>query len=110
MRIQFQMEGGVAFFPGLAAPVVVEVDKLPPEQASEWERLVAGAQFFDLPATVGDAGRPIPDGCQYTITVEEGGRSSTVCALDPVVDAGLAELIGRLRAWQRLQRTRPRGG
>ena len=99
MRIELKVDGGLARFPGLAKPLVIETGSLPEGEAAELERLVEGARFFDLP--VRGAG-PLPgaaDYRRYTITVmEEGGRRHTVEALDPVEDPMLRGLLDHLQA------------
>ena len=40
MRIEFTTEGGIAHFPGLARPVVIESNALPEAEASDLGRLL----------------------------------------------------------------------
>ncbi len=98
LRVRFQTEGGIAFFPGLSEPVTIDGDELPEEDAVELERRVEEARFFDLPARVSEPQRGAADYRQYTITVEDGGRSHTVRAVDPVEDPGLQTLVNYLNA------------
>ena len=35
MRIEFEMDGGLAYMPGLAKPVTIEVNQLPEAEARE---------------------------------------------------------------------------
>jgi hypothetical protein len=35
MRVQLKIEGGIAYFPGLSRPRVIESDKLSKEEAAE---------------------------------------------------------------------------
>ena len=98
MRVELQTDGGVAFFPGLSKPVVVNSADLPKEQAGQLQQLIDQAHFFELPA----ASRALPKGAadmrRYTITVEDGRRHSTVRVDDPVEDANLRALIDFLQA------------
>jgi emfourin len=93
MRVELQTEGGIAFFPGLNKPVVLNSSDLPKEQAAQLQRLLDSTHFFDLPA----ASRSLPKGAadmrRYTITVEDGQRRRTVRLNDPVDDTHLRALI-----------------
>ena len=93
MRVEMQTEGGVAYFPGLAKPVVVNSSDLPQAQAAQLQKLLDSAHFFELPA----ASRAIPKGAadmrRYTITVVDGRRRRTVRLTDPVDDPQLQALI-----------------
>ncbi len=93
MRIQFKTEGGVAHFPGLSKPVIIEDDQLPKEETDELEQLVTAAQFFDQPA-IASAPRPgAADYDQYTITIEHAGRQHTIRLAMPVEDPALERLL-----------------
>lgn len=107
MRIQFRMEGGIAQFPGLSKPVVIESAALSEEDAGELTRLVEAARFFERPTVVGAPPRGAADYRLYTITVEDRGRRHTVKCTDPVEDPTVQELLGFLQARARALR---RGG
>ncbi len=100
MRIQFQTEGGFAYIPGLNRPITIDTASLPPPEAARVEGLVHAANFFALPAQAGTAGAGAADYRTYTVTVEDGGQSHTVRAIDPVQDPSLRALIEHLRAQQ----------
>ena len=105
MLIQFQVEGGLAHFPGLSQPVTFDTAKLPKAEAAELRQLVDAAQFFDLPATAGSR-RGAADYRQYTITVEQGGRRHTVRLADPIEGEALQALVDYLsREASRLRRS-----
>ena len=97
MRVQFKVEGGLAYFPGLSKPHVLDSDDLPAAQADRLRQLVDAADFFQQPA----AARTLPKGAadyqQYTITVEDGRRRRTIRLTDPIRDADLAALVEYLR-------------
>jgi hypothetical protein len=112
MRIEFKQEGGLAYFPGLARPVVVDGEQLAAADAAVLQRRVEAAQFFEQPAE-GAAPKAAAsartragaaDLQRYTITVEDGGRRHTVTLTDPVDDPALEDLLGYLRAKSREQR------
>ncbi|MBM3941752.1 MAG: hypothetical protein FJ316_02290 [SAR202 cluster bacterium] len=107
MRVQFKMEGGVAFFPGLSRPTIFDTEQLSPGYAAELEQKVKAARFFDLPATVGAPGKGAADYRQYTVTVEDQDRSHTVRVVEPVADSALLALLDYLRA---RSRARPASG
>ncbi len=99
MRIRFQSDGGLGYFPGLNEPVVIDTADLPTEEAARVEDLVGVADFFRRPETIGP---PSPPGSadlrHYTISIDdENGRSHTVAATEPVADAALQALIDALR-------------
>lgn len=104
MRVQFVTEGGIAHFPGLSKPVVIDSARLSEDKATELRRLVEGAQFFSLPPQANKPQRGAADYFRYTITVEEGERRHTVQVTDPVADSGLRELVAFLRAQAKAQR------
>ncbi len=93
MRIEFTLEGGIAYFPALSKPVPIEVDRLDKSEGEELKRLVEAARFFDLPATVGEPARGAADYQHYTLTIEAGGRRHTVRVLVPAQDPALRDLL-----------------
>ena len=98
--IKFRQSGGVAGVP--RPPVVIDTAALPAGEAGAWQELVAGADFFALPATT-PAG-PARDAFAYEITVEADGRSHSVRTTDATLPPALRPLVDRLRA-----AGRPRG-
>ena len=96
MRVRFQVSGGIAALPGLAAPRVIDVDALDPAERASIERLVHDAHFFNLPPRL-----PAPKGsadCQsYQIDIEDGPRQHTVVVSDPVTDPAVQALVAQLR-------------
>jgi hypothetical protein len=107
MRIEFQTEGGIAYFPGLSRPVLIDSDALTEEDASELKRLVEAARFFERPTVTGAPRHGAADYRQYTITVEESGRQHTITLADAVEDPTLQPLLRFLQAKARELR---RGG
>lgn len=95
MTIEFRTTGGLAYLPGLAAPVTFDTAELPAERRTKLERLVDEARFFDQPADALFA-----RGADYqvqTITIRDGDRAHTVRVADPIADPGLAALVDSLR-------------
>jgi hypothetical protein len=97
MRVQFQSEGGVAFFPGLQKPISIDVDALSASDADRLRQLVRAANFFDLPAHIGTAPRGAADMRTYTLTIEDGGQRHTVRVTEPITDDTLQALVGALQ-------------
>ncbi len=93
MRIQLKIEGGVACFPGLSKPIRLDSRDLSAEDAAELERLVREANFFALPAEQTRPQRGAADYRQYTLTVEDAGRTHTVQLTDPIENAHLSALV-----------------
>jgi hypothetical protein len=110
MRIEFRMDGGLAAFPGLAKPVYIACEGLPPAQAARLRALVERARFFSLSRAPHKAGPP--DARAYTIAIDDAGRCRTVTVTEPIADAALRDLVTELRAHADAQRTQPaeRGG
>lgn len=100
MRIQFQVEGGIAHFPGLSQPITIDTASLNPPEAAELEGLVHGARFFTRAAQIG--GKPgAADYRTYTISVEDAGQAHTIKAIEPIEDPSLQALVDRLNARQK---------
>jgi hypothetical protein len=97
MRVQFTTEGGIAHFPGLSRPVVIDSDQLSQEEEIKLRQLVEAARFFDLPEKAVPPPRGAADYYRYTITIEEGGRQHTVQLSDPVQEPALQQLLVFLR-------------
>ena len=95
MRVQFQIDGGIAYFPGLSQPVIIDTAQLSEGDSAELRQLLDAAQFFDLPAAASRR-RGAADNRQYTITVEDGGRRHTVHLSDPVEGQALQALVNYL--------------
>jgi emfourin len=107
MRIEFQMEGGIAHFPGLSRPVVIDSQALSPEDNNELSRLVEAARFFERPTVASAPRSGAADYRQYTIAVDDGERQHTIRLADPVDDPTLQPLLHFLQARARALR---RGG
>jgi hypothetical protein len=93
MRMQVRIEGGIAHFPGLARPIILDTDMLPAQDAEEMRRLIAAAHFFALPPATGQPAVHGADARRYTITVDDGPAHSTVQVSDPVTNPHLEALL-----------------
>ena len=97
MRVEFTTEGGIAFFPGLSRPAVIDADDLAPADAAELKRLIDDAAFFDQPAQPRAMPKGAADYRQYTISVEDQGRRHAIRLSDPVETPQLQALLDFLR-------------
>jgi hypothetical protein len=104
MRVELLTEGGIAFFPGLSKPIVVDSADLPPAEAQQLKQLVADARFFELPA----AARALPKGGgdmrSHTITVKDGRRNHTVRLIEPIENHNEQALVDFLQDQRVAQR------
>jgi hypothetical protein len=94
VKILFSLEGGFAYFPGLAQPREVDTDQLPVGDAQALQACVSATHLLELPDR---APTSLPDGRTYTITVIDGQHAKTVRLSDPLQNSSLEELIGLLR-------------
>jgi hypothetical protein len=99
MRIMFERTGGLM---GRKASLTLDLEELPRDQSETLSRLVDEAHFFTLPEN--PPTRPIPDGFQYTITVETDTGKHTVCTGDTTAPDELRPLLQELSQRARLQR------
>jgi UTP-glucose-1-phosphate uridylyltransferase len=98
MRLQFKMEGGIAYFPGRSSPITIDSDQLPKQESDELKRLVNATRFFALPTVMGAPSPGAADYRQYTITIEDEGKQHTVHVTDLIEDPNLQALLAYLRA------------
>jgi hypothetical protein len=98
MQIEFKTEGGMAYFPGLSKPVVIDSNDLPHAEAKELQRQVEEANFFSLPARTGELLPGAADYQTYTITVTDGKKRHTVHVAGVTEDEGLRNLLAYLKA------------
>jgi hypothetical protein len=96
MRIRFQTSGGIAYFPGLAAPRVIDVDRLDDATRDSLTKLIRDGEFFSLPAETGTT-PTAADHHTYRITVDDGARQHTVTVSDPIENPTLQRLVTLLQ-------------
>ncbi|HEY3532231.1 MAG TPA: protealysin inhibitor emfourin [Casimicrobiaceae bacterium] len=95
MRIDFRMEGGIAALPGLATPLTIQCDALPPDKQAQWRALLQRANFFARPE---DEPSPShPDARSYTIVVDDGANCRSITVHEPIQDPALQSLVEALR-------------
>lgn len=95
MRIVLTIDGGFAYVPELARPVVLDGDSLTGEDAAQLRRLCDAA----LAATrerVGARRVPMPDARSYRIVIESDQGRREIATADPVAPP-VAALIAFVR-------------
>ena len=95
MKIVLRKWGG---FTGKAGAEVheLDVDSLPPGEASRFKQLVQGAGFFQLPGRLVKAA-PQPWDFNHSLTVEDGGQSHTVEFHQDAIPKPLDTLVKELQ-------------
>ena len=109
MRIEFSQEGGLAYLPGLAKPVTIDVGGLPAAEALELKGLVDAAHFFTRPAVLGTPAKGAADYQRYTLTVEDGERRHTVRVLVPIDDPAILGFVRAVKKHVEAARAKVRG-
>ena len=92
MHIEFVRSGG---FAGMRLTTSVDTDQLPTERASALDKLIADANFFELPEQLLPAG-PAPDRFQYKLTVTAPQKNHSVVVSDAVAPETLRPLLDYL--------------
>ena len=91
MRIEFERVGG---FAGIRLSASIDTEALPPEEAKSWQALVEKAQLGQMR----QSGGRTRDSFEYWLTVEEGGKRSSVRMTDETLPPSATPLIDRLLA------------
>jgi hypothetical protein len=94
MKIYFEQSGGLA---GIDDNISINRDSLDPQDASELQRLVDSANFFDLPS---EPAAPLrgADYLEYKITIETNdNKKHSIKTTDLTVSPNVAPLIRYLR-------------
>ncbi|MFI8265751.1 protealysin inhibitor emfourin [Streptomyces sp. NPDC085665] len=96
MKVTLAAHGGLAATVNLRLPPkVLDTDTLPENAASELARLVAAAV---APPVADQPGRA-RDAMSYTITVEDGGRSTVLKQSDAAMTPAFAALLAWLQEY-----------
>jgi hypothetical protein len=92
MQIQFITEGGIAYFPGLSKPRIINTENLSPEENNQIKELVNQSGFFNLTQhpTTPQKGA---DRKKYTISIVDGNKQNSIVLYDPIGNQALANLI-----------------
>ena len=100
MRVQLKVSGGLAYFPGLSKPIIIDSNTLPAQQANKLKQLLDDVSFFDLPSVINAPPAGAADYRQYTITVDDDGKHHTVLATDLIQDPKLQVLLDYLQTYK----------
>jgi hypothetical protein len=92
MRVQLITDGGFAYMPGLASPVVVDSAHLSAEEAVQLQRLCEAASATGQQQATSNA-TPVPDGRRYRLTIETADSRRELSAADPIDHPAVARLI-----------------
>lgn len=98
MHIEFMVDGGVAYFPGLSTPRVLDSTTLESASAEKLRKLVDAACFFEQPAARSSVTKGAADYRNYTLTIVDGKRRRTLHLSDPIDDAPMQALVDYVRA------------
>ncbi|MFD9480168.1 MULTISPECIES: protealysin inhibitor emfourin [Streptomyces] len=93
MKVTLETYGGLAAAADRRQPQVLDTAGLPESSATELARLVAAAVAMPAKADTGRA----RDARSYTITVEDGGRSTLLEQSDAAMTPAFAALLTWLR-------------
>ena len=96
MRLELKTSGGIATFPGLQKPVVLDTETLEATESAELTRLVEAAQLHALPPNV-PPNTSVRDARTYVITVDDAGQRHTLIRSEPLAEAGVAALVAFVR-------------
>ena len=97
MHVELTTDGGLAAFPGLATPILVDAAKLSPELSGKLEGLVNSALTEKVPRGSGkDAS--YRDVRHYRITIQRGGTRDNIEADDPKIPPAFNALMEFVKA------------
>jgi hypothetical protein len=95
MKIYFEESGG---FAGIDRNISINSDSLHPEEASELQRIVDNANFFDLPSEPAAAPLRGADYLEYKITIETNdNKKYSIKTTDLTMPHNIGPLIRYLR-------------
>lgn len=72
----------------------IDLERLPEDEVERLQKLLADADFFNLPENL--AGSASPDEFQYTVTVDNGGDRHSVRSTDTTLPDSVRPLIKEL--------------
>jgi hypothetical protein len=99
MRVLFERSGG---FAGIPLTLTIDLANLSPDEATQLNRLIEQADFFNLPTTISSAAKP--DRFQYRVTIEGGDRHHTVSVGETAAPDTLKPLLNWLVEFARKQK------
>jgi hypothetical protein len=102
MRISFSRDGG---FAGMRLATQIDTDSLLANDATDWEKLIRDANFFELPSS-NQPEMAGADRFKYVVDVTKGNEHHRVEALDGAIPPSLESLIQQLLDAARMSRHR----
>ncbi|WP_394753844.1 protealysin inhibitor emfourin [Crenothrix sp.] len=98
MRVEFMAEGGIAYFPNLSKPIVIDSRDLSQNDAIQLKEWVDETHFFTMSPQSGKFTPGAADFRSYTITIEDDkGKKHSVKLTDPVVDPNMQQFLHFLK-------------
>ena len=91
MKISFERTGG---FAGMRMAITIDLDSLADSDAAALRKLITEADFFNI--IVPSAGKAIPDGFQYVLTIDGDGQHRTIQVVDTSIPDKLRPLLNDL--------------
>jgi hypothetical protein len=103
VHVELKTEGGVAFFPGLARPFVLDTATLTTEETERLTVLVDAARFFER-ADAESPPRRGADAREYVLTIEVTSTRRRTLRLREPLAPDLERLLDFVRTKQRESR------
>ena len=92
MRIELTRDGGFAYVPGLARPIVLHGAELAADDLAEAIRLCRAA-IAARSTTTAPSSPAMPDARRYRLAIEIDGERHQLNATDPVQAPAIAKLV-----------------
>jgi len=96
VRVELTIDGGFAYIPGLAGPIVVDGAQVAAAEAGELRRLCRAALAVTTSAA-GTKRAATPDARRYQLTIVIDDKKHELVAADPVNPPAVAALIAFVR-------------
>ena len=96
MRVELTIDGGFAYIPGLAGPIVLDGAQLAAADAGELRRLCRAALAVTKRASAKQRAA-IPDARRYQLTIVIDDARHELTAADPISPPAVAALIAFVR-------------
>jgi hypothetical protein len=99
MLVLFERSGG---FAGVPVTITIDLATLSPADATQLNRLIEQADFFNLPTTTPASTKP--DRFQYRVTIQMGDRHHTIKTGEATAPETLTPLLDWLTNFAQKQR------
>jgi len=98
VRVELTIDGGFAYIPGLAGPIVLDGAQLAAADAGELRRLCRAALAVATSAA-GTKRAAMPDARRYRLTIAIDDKKHELVAADPISPPAVAALIAFVRQY-----------